>query len=139
MNIIRMIIYNEWRGFFAQRPQGHLQTIPKVHTHRKLRCHRLSSRPEVRRVARTVTGSGKVRFPSGRRAAMPMLSIANLQGVFHVLRRPLPLLCDLSALSHCGESTPLYFTFVKQVILLLLFNCVLVSLPAVLVNFAMGT
>jgi hypothetical protein len=70
---------------------------------------------------------------------MPMLPIANLQGVFHVPCRPLPLLCDLSALSHCGESTPLYFTFVKQVILLLLFNCVLVSLPAVLVNFAMGT
>jgi hypothetical protein len=41
-------------------------------------------------------------------------------------------------LAHCGESTALYFVFVKQILLLLAFNCILVSLPTVLVNFVMG-
>jgi hypothetical protein len=51
---------------------------------------------------------------------------------------PLPLLCDLAELRHCGESTPLYFTFVKQIVLLLAINCLLITLPAVLINFLMG-
>lgn len=42
-------------------------------------------------------------------------------------------------LAHCGESTALYFVFIKHILLLLVFNCILVSLPAVLVNFVMGS
>jgi hypothetical protein len=48
------------------------------------------------------------------------------------------LFCDVGELCHCGESTPLYFVFVKQCILLLLFNAVILMIPSTLINYTMG-
>jgi hypothetical protein len=39
---------------------------------------------------------------------------------------------------HLGASTPLYFEFIKQCLALLLFNFVILALPAFLVNYTQG-
>jgi len=50
----------------------------------------------------------------------------------------MPLSCELSQMFHLGASTPLYFEFIKQCLILLLFNFVILALPAFLVNYTQG-